>query len=53
MSFFTHDRRITLLTMTTALPAIALCVVLLWVGNYSTLVRVTGSETGSRTVLRR
>jgi len=40
-SFFTHDRRITLLTMTTALPAIALCVVLLWVGNYSTLVRVT------------
>ena len=41
MSFFTHDRRITLLTMTTALPAIALCAVLLWLGNYSTLVRVT------------
>src|SRR6186713_2392436 len=41
MSFFTHDRRITLLTMTTALPAIALCGVLLWLGDYSTLVRVT------------
>jgi hypothetical protein len=33
MSIFTHDRRITLLTMTTALPAIALCAVLLWLGN--------------------
>ena len=41
MSIFTHDRRITLLTMTTALPAIALCAVLLWLGDYSTLVRVT------------
>src|SRR6188474_3409685 len=41
MAFFTHDRRVTFLTMTTALPAIALCAVLLWLGDYSTLVRVT------------
>ena len=41
MSFFTHDRRVTLLTLTTALPAIALSVALLWIGDYSTLVRVT------------
>ena len=41
MAFFTHDRRVTLLTLTTALPAIALSITLLWLGEYSTLVRMT------------
>ena len=40
-SFLTHDRRVTFLTLTTALPAIALSITLLWLGDYSTLVRVT------------
>jgi PAS domain S-box-containing protein len=40
-AFLTHDRRITLLALATGLPAIALAAVLLWVGPYSTPVRVT------------
>ena len=37
----THDRRVTLLTLTAGLPAVALALVLLWSGTYSSLVRVT------------
>jgi nitrogen fixation/metabolism regulation signal transduction histidine kinase len=37
----THDRRVTLLTLAAGLPALALVVVLLWAGNYSTLVTAT------------
>jgi len=42
-SLLTHDRRITLLTMATGLPALALALGLLWFGSYSTLVRVTAA----------
>jgi PAS domain S-box-containing protein len=40
-AFFTHDRRVTLLTLATGLPALALATGLLFVGEYSTPVRVT------------
>jgi PAS domain S-box-containing protein len=42
-SFLTHDRRITLLTLATGLPALAVAMALLWFGSYSTLVRVTAA----------
>ena len=34
-----YDRRITLLSLATGLPAVAVAVALLWLGNYSWLVR--------------
>ena len=42
-SFLTHDRRITLLTLATGLPAIALAIALLWTGQLSTPVRVSAA----------
>jgi len=41
MAFLTHDRRVLLLTLATALPAVSIVIVLLWIGAYSTPIRVT------------
>jgi nitrogen fixation/metabolism regulation signal transduction histidine kinase len=43
MRLLTHDRRVTLLTLATGLPAFALAVALLWLGPYSTTVRVAAA----------
>jgi PAS domain S-box-containing protein len=39
-AFLTHDRRVTLLTLATGVPALALAAGLLWYESYSPLVRI-------------
>ena len=38
---FTYDRKVTLLALAAGLPAVAASFVLLWIGQYPWLIRVT------------